>query len=233
MILAIDGLLAGAAHVLTGPDHLVGVAPLAVEEAADGTRHGEVRRIRPWLVGASWGIGHGFGVAILGVLGQTLLSAAQVNVASGWSERLVGVLLIGLGLNAVKRARGLVIHEHKHLHDDSEHVHLHVHGHGHKGVSHPRGEQHRHAALGIGLVHGLAGAGHFWAVLPSLAMGHADAAAYISGYVVASIVLMTAFGAALGRITRSVGTTWMPRFFQSVGVVTVAIGAWWLAMTLS
>lgn len=233
MILAIDGLLAGAAHVLTGPDHLVGVAPLAVEEAADGTRPGEVRRIRPWLVGASWGVGHGVGVAILGVLGQTLLSATQVDIASGWSERLVGVLLVGLGIHAVRRGRRLVIHEHRHVHDDSEHVHLHVHGHEHKGSKHDSGEQHRHAALGIGLVHGLAGAGHFWAVLPSLAMGRTEAATYIAAYIVASIALMTVFGALLGRITRSMGTTWMPRFFQSVGALTVAIGVWWIAVTFS
>ena len=229
MILAIDGLLAGVAHVLTGPDHLMGVAPLAVEEAAEGTRAGEVRRIRPWLVGASWGIGHGVGVAILGVLGQTLLSAAQVNVASGWSERLVGVLLIGLGLNALRRGRSFVIHEHKHFHDDSEHVHLHLHARDHKGVKHAGGEQHRHAALGIGLVHGLAGAGHFWAVLPSLAMSPAEAATYISAYVLVSIVLMAAVGATLGRVTSSLGTRWMPRFFQSVGLLTFGIGVWWLA----
>lgn len=229
MLLAFEGLLAGAAHVLTGPDHLVGVAPLAVEEAARDAS--KAKRIQPWLVGATWGIGHGLGVAVIGVLAQTLLSIAEVEVASGWAEKLVGVLLIGIGLMGIRRSRSLVIHEHRHAHDGSEHVHLHTHTHDHGQSGHGKKQQHRHAAFGIGVVHGLAGAGHFWAVLPSLAMGRADAAVYIASYVVASIALMTAFGAALGSITRRMGTAWMPRFFAAVGAVTVGVGVWWLAVS--
>ncbi|MEM8709493.1 MAG: sulfite exporter TauE/SafE family protein [Planctomycetota bacterium] len=238
MILAFEGLLAGAAHVLTGPDHLVGVAPLAVEEAArEAAQAGSApkskpARIQPWLVGATWGIGHGLGVAIIGVLAQTLFSIAEVEVASGWAEKLVGVLLIGIGLLGIRRSRSLVIHEHRHEHDGSEHVHLHTHDHDHGHRQHGDKQQHRHAAFGIGVVHGLAGAGHFWAVLPSLAMARADAAVYIASYVVASIVLMTAFGAALGSITRRMGTAWMPRFFAAVGALTVGVGAWWLTSNL-
>ena len=72
MTIAIQGLLAGAAHVLSGPDHLAGVAPLAADRpAATGAAW-------PARIGATWGLGHGLGVAILGVLGQTLLSAADV-----------------------------------------------------------------------------------------------------------------------------------------------------------
>ncbi|MCA9002808.1 MAG: hypothetical protein KDB61_12850, partial [Planctomycetes bacterium] len=123
MLLAIEGLLAGAAHVLSGPDHLVGVAPLAVER--DPAK-------KPWLVGLSWGLGHGLGVALLGILGQTLMTTADVEVASQWAERLVGLVLILLGANAIRRARALVLHEHVHSHDGHAHRHLHVHeGHGH------------------------------------------------------------------------------------------------------
>ncbi|MEM7306597.1 MAG: hydantoin utilization protein A [Planctomycetota bacterium] len=225
MTIAIQGLLAGAAHVLSGPDHLVGVAPLAVDRR---------RRIRPAVVGATWGLGHGLGVALLGLLGQTLLSAADVSVASGWAERLVGVVLIVLGINAVRRARTLVVHEHRHGHDGQDHVHLHVHTHEGEHAAHAVHAEagvhrHNHAAFGMGLVHGLAGAGHFWAALPSLAMEPAEAAVYIGSYVAASLALMTAFGAVLGWCARSVGVAWLPRLLTVVGVLTVAIGAWWLA----
>lgn len=220
MIIVIEGILAGIAHVVTGPDHLVGVAPLAVDRPD---------RVRPAIVGATWGLGHGLGVAVLGVLGQTLLSAADVEIASVWAERLVGLVLIVLGLVAIKRARAVVIHEHVHRHGGDEHVHLHVHDHTEADHSKPGSHRHRHAAFGIGVVHGLAGAGHFWAVLPSLAMGRAEAATYIAGYIGASIAIMTAFGAVLGRAASTLGLNWLPRFLTAVGAVTVAIGLFWTA----
>ena len=223
MIVAAQGILAGMAHVISGPDHLVGVAPLAI---------GRRERLRPALVGATWGLGHGLGVAILGVLGQTLLSSADVDVASGWAERLVGAVLIVLGLVTVRRARTLVVHEHRHAHDGEDHVHLHMHA-GEKashGDDHTPGHGHGHTAFGVGLVHGLAGAGHFWAALPSLAMQPADAAVYIAGYIGASLGLMTAFGALLGWFSRTIGVAWVPRFLTTVGVLTVVVGAWWLVL---
>lgn len=231
MIVAVQGVLAGVAHVLSGPDHLAGVAPLAVETD---------RRIRPGVVGATWGLGHGLGVALIGVAGQTLLSAAQVEVASGWAERLVGVVLVVLGVITVRRARTLVVHEHAHDHDGDQHVHLHVHAkagdrddhaQAHTAADHDEGHAHGHGkkAFGVGVLHGLAGAGHFWAALPSLAMTRPDAAVYIGSYVVASLALMALLGAALGWCARTVGVAWLPRLLSSVGVVTVVVGVWWTA----
>lgn len=227
MTVVVQGLLAGAAHVLTGPDHLAGVAPLAV---------GRPRRIRPSVVGAMWGLGHGLGVALLGVSGQTLLSLGQVEVASAWAERLVGVVLIGIGALALRRARTIVVHEHVHTHPDgpdgaSAHAHLHVHAahadrdeHGPGAPEH----RHRHTAFGVGVVHGLAGAGHFWAVLPSLAMPPGDAAAYIASYLAVSVLVMTLFGAALGRLVQAFGPRAVPKLITAVGVASIAIGAGWL-----
>lgn len=223
-MIVVEGVLAGLAHVVSGPDHLVGVAPLAVDRRSP--------RLSPGRVGLTWGLGHGLGVALLGVLGQTLLGAAQVEIASVWAERLVGVVLVGLGLVALRRARGLVVHEHTHTHDGDTHAHLHVHGDDHDhGPGEGHGHAHGGAAFGVGVLHGLAGAGHFWAVLPSLAMGRAEAAAYIGSYVVASALVMAAFGAVLGRVARSAGLAWLPKLLASVGMLTVAIGLWWCWMS--
>lgn len=222
MILAVQGLAAGMAHVFTGPDHLVGVAPLAVERSG---------RIHPARVGATWGLGHGVGVALLGVLGQTLLSLGQVEVASIWAERSVGILLVVLGLITVRRARGLQLHEHTHVHDGYEHTHLHVHEGEDRHAAHGRGRTqghgHRHTAFGVGVVHGLAGAGHFWAVLPSLAMGPKEASIYIGAYLGSSVLAMALFGWALGGLTQRLGVGWVPRFLTGVGLITVAVGLWW------
>ncbi|MEM7198932.1 MAG: hydantoin utilization protein A [Planctomycetota bacterium] len=220
----VQGLLAGAAHVMTGPDHLAGVAPLAV---------GAPRRLRPSAIGALWGLGHGLGVALLGLLGQTALSFTDVEIASGWAERLVGVVLIVIGLTALRRARGLVVHDHAHSHGEGEHVHLHVHHpeHRHDGDAHgpaapPHG--HRHAAFGVGVLHGLAGAGHFWAVIPSLAMAPPDAAVFIGSYLAASVAIMTGFGGAIGWLVRSCGDRAVPRLMVAVGTVSIVVGIAWL-----
>ncbi|MDF1839737.1 MAG: hydantoin utilization protein A, partial [Planctomycetota bacterium] len=127
----------------------------------------------------------------------------------------------------------LVLHEHVHTHDGDTHRHLHVHEH--SDASHKPGgtssHGHRHAALGIGLVHGLAGAGHFWVVLPSLAMGPGEAAIFIASYIGASVVAMAFFGGVMGQLAHRVGSKGLRTLFTSVGVITVAVGAAWLALT--
>jgi len=56
-VLAIlTGLLAGGVHVLSGPDHLAAVAPLAVQDRS------------AWRSGLRWGLGHSSGVLLVGVL---------------------------------------------------------------------------------------------------------------------------------------------------------------------
>lgn len=222
MILALEGLLAGAAHVLSGPDHLVGVAPLAVERD---------RAQRPWLIGLNWGLGHGLGVAFLGVLGQTLLSTADVEIASFWAERMVGLILIVLGLNAMRRARSLVLHEHVHKHDGETHAHMHLHEQEHSKASKTKSHGHRHAAFGVGIIHGLAGAGHFWVVLPSLAMSPPEAALFIASYIAASVAAMCLFGAAIGKLAHSLGTQKLRHLFTAIGALTVVVGVAWLALT--
>lgn len=90
------GLGSGALHALSGPDHLLGVAPHAV-----------ARRTGAWRVGLAWGGGHAAGtVAVAGVL---LAAAARVHVAhvERWAERGAGVALVAvgvLGLLALRRA---------------------------------------------------------------------------------------------------------------------------------
>ena len=68
------------------------------------------------------------------------------------------------------------------------------------------------------------------AALPSLAMSQTDAAIYIGGYIGSSLALMTVFGAVIGWCARTIGIAWLPRALAAVGVVTVAIGIWWLAL---
>ena len=56
-IVAFTGLINGITHVLSGPDHLAAIAPLAVRA-----------RKKSWIPGMRWGIGHSTGVAVIGLL---------------------------------------------------------------------------------------------------------------------------------------------------------------------
>src|SRR5215212_9318485 len=93
MITLFTGLIAGVAHVWSGPDHLAAIAPLA-------TRH----RTRQWLPGLRWGIGHSGGVAVVGLLSLWLKDLLPVKLVSLWGERLVGLTLVAIGLWALRKA---------------------------------------------------------------------------------------------------------------------------------
>ncbi len=229
MLPALSGFFAGFAHVASGPDHLAAVAPLAI---------GKRRSFSAALVGASWGLGHGLGVALVGAGGQLLKGVLGLGAITAWAEVLVGAFLIGLGARTIYTSYRVTIHEHTHVHDGDEHGHLHVHDgepsrrHGH-GAEHGHApHRHRHAALGIGVVHGLAGSSHLYAVLPSLAMGAEQAAMYLAGYLFAAIAAMAAFGAAVGWISRVAGTRRVPAAMRVAGWVCVGVGVAWIAVSV-
>ena len=61
MLVAWAGILAGAAHVLAGPDHLAAVAPLSVQGTSSRA-----------TLGLKWGMGHAIGICLIGTLIWTL-----------------------------------------------------------------------------------------------------------------------------------------------------------------
>ena len=88
MLTLVTGALAGFVHVLSGPDHLAAVAPMAV-----------VDRDRGWLSGWTWGLGHAAGVVVIAILAVLLRDLLPpIEMISAWSERIVGVALIAVGL---------------------------------------------------------------------------------------------------------------------------------------
>src|ERR1700743_3884849 len=102
------GIIAGLIHVFSGPDHLAAIAPLAMK-----------RQRGAWLTGLRWGMGHASGVAFVGILSLILRGILPIDLISNWSDRLVGVLLIGIGLWTLRKA--MLIHTHAHSHDGDVH----------------------------------------------------------------------------------------------------------------
>lgn len=217
----LTGLLAGVIHVVSGPDHLAAVAPIAADS-----------RERAWRAGLFWGIGHSSGTWILAVLAIAFREALPVDTVSSWSERIVGVVLIGVGLWALRRSLRNHVHVHEHTHDGSTHAHIHTHGHGHDPKVSAPSHQHHHGALGIGTLHGLAGTSHLLGILPALALPSRGAAvAYVIAFGIGSIVAMTGFAAIFGRVMRgrSVSGTFYRYTMRATSLAAMGLGVFWLA----
>lgn len=191
LLVAAGAVAASVAHVFTGPDHLAAVAPLAVAKPA-----------RAWAVGAWWGVGHGLGVVALGVLTQVLFDGVQASSLSGWCEVAVGVLLVVLGIRAL-RWRDDVTHAHRHRHE--------------------------HGALGFGLLHGAAGGSHLLVALPALALAPTHAAVYLVAYLIGAVVAMGVFASACGRV---VPIARLPDALRVAGVAAVCVGIFWVTTAL-
>ncbi len=219
MLIAVTGALAGLFHVLSGPDHLAAVAPLAV----DGRRRG-------WIAGWTWGLGHASGVVVVALLGVLLREVLPpIEVLSAWSERLVGGALIAIGLWALSRCVrvGPALHQH----GQWAHDHVHVQA----GPAWVRRLGHAHASFCMGVLHGAAGSSHFFGVLPALALPTTSAAVlYIGAFGVGTVAAMTLFAAAVGSIARR--GVHGPRAYRAMmsaaALLAIIIGGVWLTAPL-
>ena len=215
MLILLTGSLAGLFHVLSGPDHLAAVVPLAVEE-----------RRRGWIAGCTWGIGHASGVVVVAVLTVLLREMLPpVDVISAWGERIVGGALIGIGLWAFRRSARIRLSPHTHGH--LSHHHLHVQA----GPAWVRRLGHGHASFCMGVLHGVAGTSHFFGVLPALALPSQSAALmYIAAFGVGTVAAMTMFAAAVGVLGVRTGNN--PRLHRAMmagaAVLAMLVGGVWL-----
>ena len=89
----VGGLLAGAGHALSGPDHLAAVLPIALGRGRSAA-----------LAGFSWGLGHGVGLMAVGAAFLFAREALGIEVLSGHAESLVGAVLMFTGILAISRA---------------------------------------------------------------------------------------------------------------------------------
>ena len=219
LISLLTGVAAGAVHVVGGADHLVAMAPFSLNKPMASLRSS-----------LAWGVGHSAGVVVLALVAIGIKDLAHVEAMSSWAEFLVGVALLVVGALAVRTAFGLELHSHEHRHGEVNGTHQHLHLHVRGQSSHRR---HIHAASGLGLLHGLAGASHLLAVIPALALPPHAAIGYLIAYLCGSIGAMVAVVGVVSFLTQRSGARLLPLLVGGTGALSIVTGAIWLQKTSS
>lgn len=218
MLSALTGFFFGLIHVFSGPDHLSAIAPIAIKNPK-----------RAWFTGAQWGLGHSAGVFFVGLLALFFRQLLPIEAISSWSERLVGVLLVGIGIWGVRKAFSKKLHTHEHSHEGHQHRHIHLHSL--KEREHRHGpHSHSHAAFGIGTLHGLAGSSHLLSVLPAFALRtEVEIIVYLLSFGLGTIAAMAVFSSGVGFFANRVSTLKGYRGLMGASsMLTVLVGVFWL-----
>jgi sulfite exporter TauE/SafE len=206
-------LVLGSLHALEA-DHMAAVTSFAVRRP--GIRDAVRFSVR-------WSIGHGGAIVLIGT-GLILLGVQMPGGAAHWLERLVGVVMIGLGGWTFLGARDLHVHAHSHA-DGLIHAHLHSH-------ALVDDHDHGHAVTAVGLLHGLAGSGAAVALIPLVAFDSpVSGILYLVLFAIGTIGGMALYGLLAGLVVgRTAGySVGLARLLaRSTGTVTMLIGFVWL-----
>ena len=216
------GFLVGMQHALEA-DHLAAVGAMATNQPA--SKRGLALR------GAVWGLGHTITLfaicAAVILLGMTLTERTAAALEFG-----VGVMLVLLGVDVMRRMYKRRVHFHAHSHDGGR-PHIHAHSHEHASLPHSRDpHDHRHPegfplrALGVGLVHGAAGSAGLLALAVAATRDAWTAVGYVAVFGLGSILGMAAlsFVAAWPLGAAEQRARWVH--------ASISIGAALLAVTL-
>ncbi|MAB47759.1 MAG: nickel transporter [Flavobacteriaceae bacterium] len=220
------GIIASALHVVSGPDHLAAVTPIALES-----------RSKVWKIGFFWGFGHLLGMLIIGLLFLAFKEAIPVEMISEHSEQLVAIVLIGIGLWSLYKLfykERISKRPHIHTHDDD--VYLHTHEANHQNGKHTTQTKKKQiSSFSIGILHGLAGVAHFLLLLPALGFeSTTESVQYIIGFAIGTVVSMSVYTFILGSLTKgSQGNLSILKMIRLAGgLFALIVGIYWLYLSL-
>ena len=227
------GLIASIIHVVAGPDHLAAVSPLALNA-----------KFRPWLIGISWGIGHVAGMLLLGLIFFFFRDLIPIEFISNNSERIVGILLVIIGIWALVKVSNYRKDNHTHAHahtnkkgstyiHDHNHQHTDSQKHSHTASDITKEKQSYWAAAGIGIIHGFAGVSHIVSMLPTLAFStNYEAILYLIGFGAGTIIAMVLFSFLLGLLAASASKQRKDTVFVTInalaGISAIFVGIFWM-----
>jgi nickel/cobalt exporter len=201
-------------------DHVMALSVLATDEQSGR------RGVR---AGLRWSVGHGVVLLCVGVSLFGLGRALPAEL-SATAERVVGLVMVALGIYVWRDLARRRAHVHFHEHDG---IGPHAHWHSHPGArSHPRGDRHHHehAASMVGALHGLAGSAPILALLPAAARSPGLAMAYLIvfglGVALAMALVSGALGHFAGRLSRNAQGAALSSLRAMSATGSIGLGAW-------
>lgn len=200
-VAALVGFGSGALHAVSGPDHLLSLAPLSL-------RIGR----RAWRVGLMWGLGHALGTLLCAAAVVMVASALDLDVLRTWGERLAGATLLATGVVGLRR---WLTHRTP----------------GQGTTAPQKGAATSWSVLTIGFIHGLTGAAAVLLLLPAaMSSSPAWRALYLGGFVIGSTLAMAALTAVLSAGSSAMPKPEaLLRHFPAVASFgSMLLGGWWV-----
>jgi ABC-type nickel/cobalt efflux system permease component RcnA len=216
------GLVYGLKHA-TEVDHIVAISTIVSEHR---------KLARAAIVGGLWGVGHTASLVIVGAIVLALRIAIPELVAS-WLEFGVALMIIGLGVVAVRRAfrSRSDIHIHKHDHGDQRHAHIHFH----EAADTTQPHSHSVARISlkptlVGAMHGLAGSGALSVLvltqIHSSALGLLYLGVFGAGSIVGMLLMSGLVGLPFVLSSRKLSGIHY-RMQMIAGALSIAFGVWY------
>jgi len=212
------GFTLGLIHALDA-DHIMAVSLLSSHTRKLGSKLAVVLTTIGYCL--KWALGHSVILLIIG--GLLLFSGIQLpESVQTVAEKLVGALLVAMGLMIAWQVWRNRIQLQVHQHGDFSHVHL----------IEKDAKNHSHKPVLMGVVHGLAGSAPVLAILPVLGSQQAGIGLlYLSLFSAGVMLSMIVFGLLFGRLQH-----WLQAFgnrvFQfarlTLALTSIGFGGYWL-----
>jgi sulfite exporter TauE/SafE len=179
------GFVLGLQHAIEA-DHLAAVSTIVSEKKSLLTAS---------LVGGLWGVGHTVSLFVVGM--AVILLKLQISESlEAKLEVIVGVMLVLLGLNALRKLFSAEkVHVHSHDHGVREHIHIHSHA---AAVDEPSHHRFSPKSILVGMVHGLAGSAALMLLVVPTISSPFTALLYILIFGIGSIGGMMAMSLLIG-----------------------------------
>lgn len=142
------------------------------------------------LFGALWGLGHTTTLLLVGLLILVFKLTIPDKIAFSL-EFLVGLVLVILGADVLRKVIKQKLHFHSHKHVSVSHAHL----HSHKST---KLHAHAHRSFAVGLVHGLAGSAALMLLVLTTVDSVSQGLLYILLFGIGSVFGMLMMGAIIG-----------------------------------
>lgn len=174
------GFVLGLKHALDA-DHVVAVSTIVSQTKS---------LKKSLLAGAIWGVGHTITLLLVGLVILIFKLTIPDKLALSF-ELIVGVVLVVLGVDVLRKVIKEKVHLHEHQHGSSVHTHLHPHK---ESWSH----DHTHRSFVVGMIHGLAGSATLMLLVLTTVRSVFQGLLYILIFGVGSIIGMLIVSGIIG-----------------------------------